>query len=94
MPLGDGSGETHIYCIYLESGSAIGLHPAGFGQLFLVVAGTAWAAGATGERIPLQTGQGAVFEKGELHSKGSDSGATVLMIQVSKLDARCSVEQE
>jgi quercetin dioxygenase-like cupin family protein len=87
VPLGDGAGEVHAYCIYFDPGGEIGAHPAGFGQLFLVVAGSAWAAGADGRRVPLRAGQGAYFARGEMHSKGSDAGATVIMIQAGELNA-------
>jgi quercetin dioxygenase-like cupin family protein len=82
--LGDGSGEAHVYCLYLEPGGKIGEHQAGFGQLFLVVEGEAWAAN-DGQRISLRAGQGAYFARGEMQSKGSDEGATVIMVQVSEL---------
>lgn len=85
--LGDGAGEAHVYCLYLGPGGEIGAHPAGFGQLFLVVEGQAWAAGADGLRVSLRAGQGAYFARGEIHSKGSDAGATVIMVQVSELVA-------
>lgn len=85
--LGEGRGEAHVYCIYLGPGGEIGAHPAGFGQLFLVVEGEAWAAGADGLRIQLRAGQGAYFARGEVQSKGSDVGATAIMVQVSDLAA-------
>lgn len=85
--LGDGLGEAHVYCIYLEAGGEIGVHRAGFGQLFLLIQGSAWAAGEDGQRVQLATGQAAYFSAGEIHSKGSDTGGTALMIQVSQLSA-------
>jgi quercetin dioxygenase-like cupin family protein len=86
--LGDGSGEVHIYCIYFESESQIGTHPTGYGQLFLVMNGEGWVAGSDGHRIQLKAGLGAFFEPGELHSKGSDTGMTVIMVQVSNLEPK------
>jgi hypothetical protein len=83
-----GSGECHVYCIHIDPGGSIGQHPAGFGQLFLVVEGAGWAAGADGVRAPLQVGEGAYFERGEFHSKGSDQGMTAIMIQVADLVPR------
>ena len=41
LPLADGRGEGHVYSIHIEPGGAIGPHEAGFGQLFLIVAGSA-----------------------------------------------------
>ncbi len=83
--IGDGSGEAHVYCIYFEPGGFIGEHPTGFGQLFLVMEGAGWVSGADGSRVPLAAGQGAYFENGERHAKGTESGMTALMVQVSEL---------
>ena len=83
--LGDGIGEAHIYCVYLEPGAKIGEHRAGFGQLFLVVEGVAWAEGEDGQREKLTKGRGAYFVKGELHAKGSEEGASVIMVQLEEL---------
>lgn len=85
--LGDGEGEAHVYCVYLEPGAKIGAHKAGFGQLFLVVEGRAWVAGEDGRRESLSKGQGAHIAKGEVHSKGSEDGASVIMVQVGDLRA-------
>lgn len=85
--LGDGKGEVHVYCVYLEPGAEIGVHRAGFGQLFLVVEGRAWAAGEDGQRKSLSKWQGAHFVKGEVHSKGSVEGASVIMVQIEELRA-------
>ncbi len=83
--LASGGGESHVYCVYFGPASAIGAHPAGFAQLFLVVSGQGWVAGPDGVRVPLTTGQGASFAPGELHSKGSDVGMTVIMVQTDQL---------
>lgn len=80
-PLGDGGGESHVYVLHFDPGGEIGAHEAGFDQLFIVVDGSGWGAGANGVRIPLRTGQAARFRKGEMHSKGSDEGMTAVMIQ-------------
>ena len=45
--LGDGEGEAHIYCVRFGPGVMLGEHPAGFGQLFLVVEGSGGSAGKT-----------------------------------------------
>ena len=88
VPLGDGSGEAHVYCVHLEAGGCIGAHPAGFGQLFLVMEGSGWAAGADGVRVALPAGHGALIERGEVPSKGSERGMTAIMVQVAELTAR------
>ena len=86
VSVGNGVGEAHVYCLHFEPGGKIGEHPAGFGQLFLVVAGEGWAAGEDGRRVRLTAGQGAYFRRGELHAKGSETGMTAIMVQVAELE--------
>src|SRR5262245_32014995 len=88
VPLGDGFGEAHVYWIHIAAGGCIGAHPAGFGQLFLVIAGSGWIAGADGVRVAVSAGQGAHIERGEYHSKGSESGLAAIMVQVGDLTPR------
>lgn len=83
--LADGNGEAHVYFVHFEPGGSIGEHPTGFGQLFLVISGSGWVAAADGVPVPLNVGQGAFFESGERHSKGSEDGMTALVVQVSAL---------
>jgi hypothetical protein len=83
--LADGSGEAHVYALHLAAGGEIGTHVAGFGQLFLIVAGSAWVAGADGIRCPVRSGQCAVIARGEMHAKGSDAGCSAVMIQLADL---------
>lgn len=45
VELAHGTGESHAYAIHFVPGGAIGPHPAGFDQLFLVVQGSGWHAG-------------------------------------------------
>lgn len=78
-----GSGESHAYCLHIEPGGIIGMHPTGFHQVLLVVHGSGWACGADGVRVQLQSGQGVEFEPGEVHSKGSEAGMVAIMIQAS-----------
>lgn len=83
--LADGRGEAHVYCLHFGPGGQIGPHPAGFGQLFLVVDGSGWVAGADGRRVPVATGEGVYFAPGEVHSKGSEEGMAAIMVQVQTL---------
>ena len=85
VPIGHGTGAMRAHCIHFRPGSNIGEHEAGPNQLFLVVEGEGWVAGADGRRLAVRRGQGALFEAGELHSKGSDSGMIAIVIQVSEL---------
>lgn len=89
----DGRGEAHVHCLRFEPGGTIGKHPTGFAQLFLVIEGSGWAMGADGRRIELAVGQGVFFERGEHHSKGSDSGMTGLMLQVTDLQISASISE-
>ena len=86
VALGHGSGETHVYCVHFGPGGHIGSHLTGSCQLFLVVQGSGWAAGSNGVRIPLRAGQGAFFERGEVHSKGSETGMLSIMVQATELE--------
>ena len=85
--LGEGRGEAHAYCIRIEPGGAIGPHEAGFCQLFLVVAGSGWVSGGDGLQRPIGVGRGAFITRGEVHAKGSDTGLTAIMLQVTELAA-------
>jgi quercetin dioxygenase-like cupin family protein len=84
----DGVGDAHAYVVSFEPGGSIGPHTAGFGQLFIPVAGSGWAAGGDGQRHRISVGQIAHIARGEVHSKGSDTGMTAVMVQVRDLDVR------
>ncbi len=90
--VGDGAGEAHIHCVHFEANGVIGPHPAGFGQLFLVVEGAGWVSGPDGVRAHVSAGQGAYFQRGELHAKGSEHGMTAIMVQVYTLQPAPAVE--
>jgi quercetin dioxygenase-like cupin family protein len=81
----EGAGEAHAYVLHFEPGGEIGPHEAGFGQLFVALSGSGWVAGPDGERIALGEGQAAFFPRGDVHSKGSETGLTALMFQVRDL---------
>lgn len=83
VDLAHGAGESHAYAIHFVPGGAIGPHPAGFDQLFLVVQGSGWVAGADGVRISVDANCGAFVPRGEVHSKGSQTGMLALMFQAS-----------
>jgi quercetin dioxygenase-like cupin family protein len=85
LPLGEGRGEGHVYCVRIEPGGDIGSHESGFGQLFLVVAGSGWVSGPDGVPRPLGVGRGAYIARGEVHAKGSDTGMTAIMVQLTEL---------
>jgi quercetin dioxygenase-like cupin family protein len=88
VEIGGGSGEMHVYAVHFNANAQIGVHPTGFCQLFLVVQGSGWAAGEDGQRINLRAGQGAFFERGEMHSKGSETGMVAIMVQATRIDPK------
>ena len=83
--LADGSGEAHVRLRRIGAGGIIDRHEAGFAQLWIVVEGTGWVAGDDGRRHQVGVGDVAFFGRGEHHAKGSDSGMTVVMVQVYDL---------
>ena len=85
IELAKGEGDAHAYVIYFEPGGIIGPHEAGFGQILFAVAGSGWVAGGDGQRIALAEGEAALISRGEVHSKGSESGMTAFMIQIRDL---------
>ena len=82
LEIAEGEGEAHAYVLYFDPGGEIGPHEAGYGQLFLALSGEGWVAGGDGNRLTLATGEAAFISRGEMHSKGSETGLTALMIQV------------
>ncbi|MGI9430865.1 MAG: cupin domain-containing protein [Myxococcota bacterium] len=83
--LGSGAGDAHVYVVHFDAGGEIGPHEAGFDQLFVVVEGSGWGAGADGVHTPLARGQAALYRRGEMHSKGSESGMKAIMIQIREM---------
>jgi quercetin dioxygenase-like cupin family protein len=81
----EGAGEAHAYVIHFEPGGEIGAHEAGF-KIFFAAAGSGWVAGVDGERLALPEGAAALVHRGEVHSKGSETGMTALMVQVRDLN--------
>jgi len=84
VDLAHGTGESHVYAIHFVPGGIIGPHPAGFDQLFVVVQGSGWVAGADGVRLSIGTNCGAFVPMGEVHSKGSETGMLAFMVQASE----------
>lgn len=84
--LAAGTGEAHVHFVDIAADGEIGPHVAGFGQLFVCLAGEGWVASADGVRVPLCDGQAAFFARGERHSKGSVTGMRALIVQVLDLE--------
>src|SRR6202043_3541825 len=76
--IASGAGDVTITCLVVRPGGTIGTHPATGDQLFLVIAGSGWVAGADGMRHPVEVGQGARWAAGEVHASGTDTSLTAL----------------
>ena len=85
IELAKGEGDAHAYVIYFEPRGVIGPHEARFGQIPFAVAGSGWVSGGDGQRIALAECEAAFISRGEVHSKGSESGMTAFMVQVRDL---------
>jgi quercetin dioxygenase-like cupin family protein len=84
--LGHGTGESHVYVIFIEPRGIIGPHPAGFDQVLIVIKGSGWVAGSDGIRHKIEEESGAFIPLGENHSKGSTTGMVAVMLQASKFN--------
>jgi quercetin dioxygenase-like cupin family protein len=84
--LASGSGPAHVYVTHFGPEGGLDRHEAGFGQLLLVVEGEGWVEGGDGRRRLLRAGQGARFDRGEAHAKGSVTGMTAVMVQIRDLE--------
>jgi quercetin dioxygenase-like cupin family protein len=67
--------------VRVAPGGVIGRHPTRLWQLFLVVSGSGWVSGASGDRRTLRAGEAAVWSPGEEHASGSDDGLTAVVVQ-------------
>ena len=88
--LASGEGEGHVWGLHLEPGGVIGPTPPDPGSSSWWWAGRGWVAGEDGTRYPLAAGEGAYIYRGEVHSKGSETGMTAIMVQLSHLVLRSS----
>jgi quercetin dioxygenase-like cupin family protein len=79
------AGEARVSLLELEAGGIVGEHPAVAPQLFLVVAGSGWVR-VGDDRRAIEPGQAAVWEAGERHESGSDSGLTAVVVEADSLE--------
>jgi len=78
--------EAVVNCAYLEADGVIGFHQATVSQLFLVVQGEGWVRGESPERISIQAGQAAYWEKDEWHESGTQTGMTAIILESVRFD--------
>jgi quercetin dioxygenase-like cupin family protein len=72
--------------IEIRPGGRVGRHPAAAQQLFAVVRGSGWTAGADGRREAIASGQSVLWDAGEEHESGSDQGLTALVVEADVID--------
>jgi len=87
VTLAEGAGRARVSVVRIEPGGVIGSHPAGVDQVFAVVEGSGWIA-IEGERHELVEGRAGVIPRGSMHSKGSETGLTAVMVQADRLRTR------
>jgi quercetin dioxygenase-like cupin family protein len=80
------TGDARVSLLRLAAGGVVGEHPAASAQLFLVVAGSGWVRVAGEARRAIEPGQAAVWEPGEVHESGSDSGLTAIIVETESLE--------
>ncbi|MGU3654500.1 cupin domain-containing protein [Mycolicibacterium sp. A43C] len=76
----DADVSCRVHIVWCEPDSVLGCHRAGRHQLFAVISGTGWVAGADGVRVSISTGQAALWSPGEVHESGSETGMGVLIV--------------
>lgn len=67
--------------MHLPPDGLVGTHEAATHQLFCVVAGEGWVAGANDVRVAIRPFEAAEWQPGERHSSGTDSGMVAVVIE-------------
>jgi hypothetical protein len=83
--IASGDGDMSLTFLAVRPGGIIGAHPTTADQLFLVIGGSGWVAGADGIRHAIQAGQGVHWGAGEVHTSGTDTSLTALAVEGSSL---------
>ena len=74
-----------VVTIYLEPHGVLGMHPAAAGQLFLVVAGSGWAA-AGAASCQLSPGTTVFWRQGEAHeTRAGEEGLVAVVVEGESL---------
>ncbi|MFL0569978.1 cupin domain-containing protein [Priestia megaterium] len=80
--------------MYIDGEGTVGYHQAPISQLFIVVEGEGWVTGENQKRIPIKRGEAALWEKGEWHTWGSETGMTAIVIQLEELHPETFMERK
>ena len=80
-PLTGDDTRGRVQMVHVPAGGRIGRHVTPSRQLLGVVSGQGWADGSDGIRRALRPGYGVVWEQGEEHEAGTDSGFTAVCVE-------------
>jgi GrpB-like predicted nucleotidyltransferase (UPF0157 family) len=80
-PLTGNDTRGGVQMMHLPPGGLIGRHVTPVRQLLGIVSGSGWAEGDDGIRRELRSGYGVVWERGEEHAAGTDTGFTAVCVQ-------------
>ena len=81
LPVHVTAGATSLHVARIAPGGILGPHPTRQWQLFAVVEGAGWVAGADAVRHEIGAGRAAVWAPGEVHSAGSEPGMLAVIAQ-------------
>lgn len=72
--------ELRVHIAWCGPHSVLGRHPARTHQLFAVVSGRGWVADSTGSSVPISEGQAVLWDPGEVHESGSETGMIIAIV--------------
>lgn len=78
------AGSGGVSVIRIEPGGILGRHSAVIDQLFCLIEGDGWVSGSDGGRVPLSRGQAALWQAGEGHESGTETGMTALVVEIEE----------
>ncbi|PGZ95512.1 cupin [Bacillus pseudomycoides] len=88
------SGQIHIGCMHVPENGVVGYHEAVTNQLLLVVQGEGYVCGENKEKIYIQAGQAAFWEKGEKHETSTHVGLMAIVIEGENLSLNMPILQK
>jgi GrpB-like predicted nucleotidyltransferase (UPF0157 family)/quercetin dioxygenase-like cupin family protein len=80
-PLTSAGSGARVDVVHVPAGGGVSRHEAPVRQLFAVVAGAGWVSGQEGRRRDLRSGYAALWEQGEDHEAGSETGLTAVRVE-------------
>ena len=84
--LANGDNQWFFVCIRLDAGGLLGRHRAVNTQLFCVIEGQGVVSGDDEEFLPIETGQAALWEPGEMHETRTENGLVAIVVAGKNLD--------